>query len=180
MKHCVEKARAEGVRLGVHTLSNFITTNDPYVTPVPDDRLAKVGSSVLTDEIDAGRTEIPIADPRWFNQMKNNTLKTVQIGRELVRYTSVSEAEPWRLLGCRRGVYQTKAEAHAKGAPIAKLMDHGYKVFLTNAELSQEVARRLAALFNQTGLRQISFDGLEGNWSTGMGQYGRTLFVTTW
>jgi RNA polymerase sigma factor (sigma-70 family) len=42
------------------------------------------------------------------------------------------------------------------------------------------VARRLADLFNQTGLMQISFDGLEGNWSTGMGQYGRTLFVTTW
>lgn len=180
MKHCVEKAKAEGVRLGVHTLSNFITTNDPYVTPVPDDRLAKVGSSVLTEEIDANQTEIPIADPRWFNQMKNNSLKTVQIGRELVRYASVSEEEPWRLLGCRRGAYQTKAEAHAEGTPIGKLMDHGYKVFLTNAELSQEVARRLADLFNQTGLMQISFDGLEGNWSTGMGQYGRTLFVTTW
>jgi hypothetical protein len=38
----------------------------------------------------------------------------------------------------------------------------------------------LADLFNQTGLMQISFDGLEGNWSTGMGQYGRTLFVSTW
>jgi len=180
MKDCVDKAKAEGVRLGVHTLSNFITTNDPYVTPVPDDRLAKVGSSVLTDDVDANQTEIPIADPRWFNQMENNTLKTVQIDRELVRYESVSEKAPWRLLGCRRGVYQTQATVHSKGTTIAKLMDHGYKVFLTNVELSQEVARRLADLFNQTGLMQISFDGLEGNWSTGMGQYGRTLFVTTW
>jgi len=180
MKHCVEKAKAKGVRLGVHTLSNFITTNDPYVTPVPDERLAKVGSSVLTEEIDATQTEIPIADPKWFSQMKNNTLKTVQIGAELVRYASVSEEAPWRLRCCRRGAYQTQAEAHAKGAPIGKLMDHGYKVFLTNAELSQEVARQLAELFNQTGLMQISFDGLEGNWSTGMGQYGRTLFATTW
>ena len=180
MKDCVEKAKAEGVRLGVHTLSNFITTNDPYVTPVPDDRLAKVGSSVLTDDVDANQMEIPITDPRWFNQMENNTLKTVQIDRELVRYESVSEQAPWCLLGCRRGLYQTQAAVHSKGAPTAKLMDHGYKVFLTNAELSQEVARRLADLFNQTGLMQISFDGLEGNWSTGMGQYGRTLFVTTW
>jgi len=180
MKQCVEKAKAKGVRLGVHTLSNFITTNDPYVTPVPDERLAKVGSSVLTEAVDATQTEIPIVEPMWFNQMKNNTLKTVQIGAELVRYTSVSEEEPWRLLRCRRGAYQTQADAHAKGAPIGKLMDHGYKVFLTNAELSEEVARRLADLFNQTGLMQISFDGLEGNWSTGMGQYGRTLFVTTW
>ena len=180
LKDCVEKAEAKDVRLGVHTLSNFITTNDPYVTPVPDERLAKVGSSVLTEDIDADQTNIPIADLVWFNQMQNNSLKTVQIGRELIRYGSVSEEEPWRLLNCRRGAYQTEAAPHAKNAPVAKLLDHAYKVFLTDAELSQEVARRLADLFNQTGLRQISFDGLEGNWSTGMGQYGRTLFVTTW
>ncbi len=180
MKHCVDKAKAQGVDLGVHTLSNFITTNDPYVTPVPDERLAKVGASVLTEDIDASQREIPIAQVKWFNQMKNNTLKTVQIGSELVRYASVSEDEPWRLLRCRRGVFGTQAQSHAKGAAISKLMDHGYKVFLTDAELSLEVARRLAELFNQTGLKQISFDGLEGNWSTGMGQYGRTLFVNTW
>jgi hypothetical protein len=180
MKGCVEKAHAEGVRLGVHTLSNFITTNDAYVTPTPDDRLAKVGSSVLTEDIDAAGTEIPVADPKWFNQMENNTLKTVQIGGELVRYTSVSEQAPWRLLGCRRGVYQTQPAEHPKDTPVAKLMDHAYKVFLTDAGLSREVAVRLADLFNQTGLMQISFDGLEGNWSTGMGQYGSALFTKAW
>ncbi len=180
LKSCIEKARAEGVGVGVHTLSNFITTNDPYVTPVPDERLAKVGSSVLTEDIDAAQAEIPIADPKWFNQMQNNSLRTVQIGRELIRYGAVSQEEPWRLVNCRRGAYQTQATFHAKDTPVAKLMDHAYKVFLTDAELSEEVARRLADLFNQTGLRQISFDGLEGNWSTGMGQYGRTLFVKAW
>ncbi len=112
--------------------------------------------------------------------MQNNSLKTVQIGAELIRYGAVSAEEPWRLLNCRRGAYQTQATSHAKGTRVGKLMDHAYKVFLTDAELSQEVARRLADLFNQTGLRQISFDGLEGNWSTGMGQYGRTLFVKAW
>jgi len=38
MKRCVERARSEGLFLGLHTLSNFITTNDAYVTPVPDQR----------------------------------------------------------------------------------------------------------------------------------------------
>jgi len=32
---CVNKAHAMGLRLGFHTLSNFITTNDAYVTPKP-------------------------------------------------------------------------------------------------------------------------------------------------
>jgi hypothetical protein len=31
-------------------------------------------------------------------------------------------------------------------------------------------------MFNET-VSPISFDGLEGNWSTGMGRYGRTLFT---
>jgi hypothetical protein len=53
-------------------------------------------------------------------------------------------------------------------------------VFLTNPELSVEMAVTLAQLFNQTGLRQISFDGLEGNRSTGLGNYGEILFTTSW
>jgi hypothetical protein len=180
LKRCVDRARAAGVHLGVHTLSNFITPNDAYVSPVPDPRLARVGTSRLTGEIDATQTELPVAEPVWFSQMQNNTLKTARIGRELIRYGKVSEEPPWRLLECERGAFGTKAEAHPAGEPIAKLMDHGYRVFLTDIELSLEVARRLADLFNQTGLLQISFDGLEGNWSTGMGQYGRTLFTQAW
>jgi hypothetical protein len=35
-------------------------------------------------------------------------------------------------------------------------------------------------LFNETGLMQISFDGLEGCWSEGMGDYGKQLFTKTW
>jgi hypothetical protein len=59
-------------------------------------------------------------------------------------------------------------------------MDHDYKVFLTDADLGQEVARNIAKLCNFAGTHQISMDGLEGNWSTGMGQYGRTLFTKAW
>jgi hypothetical protein len=59
-------------------------------------------------------------------------------------------------------------------------MDHDYKVFLTDANLSQEMARNIAKLCNHAGTLQISLDGLEGNWSTGMGQYGRTLFTEAW
>ena len=180
LKRCVDRAEKVGVRLGVHTLSNFITPNDPYVTPEPDPRLARVGTTTLTAAVDAVQTEIPVVDPIWFNQMNNNTLKTAMVGKELIRYGSVSQAAPWRLLDCERGAWGTRAAVHSAGEPIAKLMDHGYRVFLTNPELSLEVARRIGDLFNETGLRQISFDGLEGNWSTGLGQYGRTLFTEAW
>jgi len=180
MKTCVNKAESQEVHLGVHTLSNFITTNDPYVTPVPDDRLAKVGSNTIVEDIDETQKEIAIDSPGVFKQMKNNNLKTVVIGNELIRYGGVSEAEPWKLLDCQRGAYETKPAVHEKDSKIELLADHGYKVFLTDAELTKEIAKNIADLYNQTGLRQISFDGLEGNRSTGMGNYGEILMANTW
>jgi hypothetical protein len=180
MKRCVDRARAQGVYLGVHTLSNFINTNDPYVTPIPDQRLAKVGESVLTRDTDDQTDEIFIESPLFFNQMQNNSLQSVLIGNEIIRYREVSDSEPWRLLGCVRGSFGTTASAHTKGSKIGKLMDHGYKVFLSDADLSEEIAVTLARLFNETGLMQISFDGLEGVWSTGKGQYARSLFTKNW
>ncbi len=180
MKMCVEKAEKEGIHVGVHTLSNFITTNDPYVTPVPDARLAKVGSSVITKNIDANQTEIEVESPVFFRQYENNNLHTVMIGSELIRYETVSESAPWVLKNCERGAWGTQKSAHENGAAISLLADHGYKVFLSNPELSIEIAEKLSELYNYCGLRQISFDGLEGNRSTGMGNYGEILFTSTW
>ncbi len=180
MKKCVDIAGAENIRLGLHTLSNFITTNDPYVTPVPDARLAKVGYTKLTENIDAGAKEIPVDDTSFVNQFRNNTLKSVVIGHEIIRYGSVSASAPWKLLNCQRGAFQTQAAAHRAGDSVGKLMDHAYQVFLGDHALDQEIARTIARLFNETGLMQISFDGLEGCWSEGMGDYGKQLFTKTW
>jgi hypothetical protein len=180
LKACVEKAERAGIHVGVHTLSNFITTNDPYVTPVPDPRLGMVGYTFLEKAINAEQTEIPITSPEFFDQFRNNNLKTVMIGTELIRYGSVSSEVPWKLLDCERGAWDTKKSAHEKDSQVNKLADHAYKVFLSNPELSIEIAQTLADLYNHTGLRQISFDGLEGNRSTGMGNYGEILFTTTW
>jgi len=180
LKKAVEKAEQEGLMVGVHTLSNFVTTNDAWVTPVPDPRLAKVGSSELTESVSVSQTEIPIASPDYFSQMQNNNLKTVMIGTELIRYGKLSETAPWKLIDCQRGAYGTTAASHAARAEVGLLADHGYKVFLTNAELGEEMARNLADLYNETGLRQISFDGVEGNRSTGMGNYGEILFTKAW
>lgn len=119
-----------------------------------------------------------MAAPEYFTP--EATLRTVVIGDELIRYHGVSPEAPWRLLDCTRGAWGTQTTAHDRGAAVGMLLDHPYQVFLTDASLAQEVARTIAALCNHTGALQISFDGLEGNWSTGYGQYGRTLFTTAW
>jgi len=180
MKACVDAAKAKGVRLGLHTLSNFITTNDPYVTPVPDARLGKVGYSKLSAAIDANAKEVEIEDPLFFNQFQNNTLKAITIGNEIIRYGSVSASAPWKLLDCQRGAFGTTAASHQQNDTVNKLADHAYKVFLTDYALQEEMAKTIADLFNETGLMQISFDGLEGCLSSGMGQYAKQLFTKTW
>jgi len=177
-RSCVQKAAKVGIGIGFHTLSNFITPNDPYVTPTPDRRLARIGSGKLTADIDSSQTEIPVDDPGWFT--KKTDMSTVMLGEELVRYNGVSAEAPWRLLKCERGAWGTKASTHRTGESVGKLMDHPYKVFLTDTSMALEVSRNVAAFCNYTGARQLSFDGLEGNWSTGMGQYGCVAFTKAW
>lgn len=180
LKRCVEKAEEKGISIGLHTLSNFITTNDAYVTPLPDKRLAEVGYTLLSSDIGPADNTITIKDPARFNQFRNNSLKAVRIADEIIRYAAVSETEPWILIDCQRGAFGTTASAHAINEPIFKLADHAYKVFLSNPELTFEIAENIANLYNETGVRQISFDGLEGCRSTGLGNYGEILFISTW
>ena len=180
LKACVDKAMQSGIRIGTHTLSNFINTNDSYVSPVPDKRLSVVGSSKIISNIDSTQKDIEIENPDFFNQFQNNHLKSVMIDEEIIRYGSVSEQAPWILKDCQRAAFGTHAAVHAKGAMISKLFDHGYKVFLGNASLNKEIAENIADVFNQTGSSMLDFDGLEGAGSTGMGNYAEALFAKAW
>ena len=177
LKKCVDKAHAAGLRFGVHTLTNFINTNDPYVTPVPDDRLSITGSAPLMVDIDPEQKEIEVASPEYFNQEKNNHLHTVKIGKELIRYKSVTNQPPYKLLDCQRGAFGTTSSAHKKGDTVGKLFDHGYQVFFSNLELQREIARNMANLFNETGIDHFDLDGHEGCLASGEGDYAVELFA---
>lgn len=177
LRKCVAKAKALGIRLGAHTLTNFINTNDPYVTPVPDKRLVKTGSSIITSDISKTDKSIPVASPEYFNNEKSNWLHTVVIDNELIRYRTVTSVEPYMLLDCERGAFGTKASSHTKNSAAGKLADHGYKIFFPNIDLQREIAINLAKRFNETGLSQMDFDGHEGCGATGQGDYAIDLFA---
>jgi hypothetical protein len=84
-RECVTKARKAGIAVGFHTLSNFITPNDPYVTPKPDRRLARTGSSELTSDMDAVQTEIPVADPAFFRRKTVMSSFAMRVFRQRLR-----------------------------------------------------------------------------------------------
>ncbi len=177
MRVAAEKAHAAGLHFGVHTLTNFINTNDPYVTPVPDDRLSLTGSSRLVGGIDAEQLAIEVESPEYFNEQQENYLHTVKIGHELIQYRAISGAKPYTLLDCQRGAFGTTASAHRAGETVGKLFDHGYKVFFPNFEMQREVARNLADFLNETGVDHIDFDGQEGALASGQGDYALGVFA---
>jgi len=72
MKECVEKAKAEGIRLGAHTLTNFITTNDPFVSPAPDNDLMIFSRTAISRDISETDTEIYIEDTDGYGLKNTN------------------------------------------------------------------------------------------------------------
>ena len=177
VKCMVDKAKAKGINMGVHTLSNFITTNDSYVTPVPSRHLQKQGVLTLTDDITESQTDIRIQKNDLFEIPLS--LNTLQIDDELIIYNKVEKETDFFLLkDCKRGAFKTKASGHSSKTPLYKLSDHAYKVFFPDLALQDTLADRIADLMNKTGLSQISFDGLEGCSYTGHDEYATSRFVT--
>jgi hypothetical protein len=177
VKTCSDKAAKLGLRIGVHTLTSFIHTHDPYVTPIPDKRLAITGSSALTQPIDAVGKEIQVESKYYFTNLTRSTLHAVRIGNEIIRYRDVTPEVPYTLLDCQRGAFGTRASDHPKGETAAMLMDYPYQTLFPNFELQQEIAGNLARFFNETGVSQLDFDGHECCYSSGQGDYGMQAFA---
>ncbi len=175
MKNLVEKAKAKNIRVGTHTLTNFITTNDPFVTTEANSGLMAAGISLLTEDIDADATVIPVDNYDYFAQA--STLNSVLIGNEIVRYQEVSKEKPYKLLNCLRGSYNTNAVAHRNGDTAKKLMDYPYKTFFPDWEMQDELIQNMADFFNQTGVSHMDFDGHEGTGYLGRGDYGKSYFA---
>ncbi|BDD11902.1 hypothetical protein FUAX_43340 (plasmid) [Fulvitalea axinellae] len=174
MKACVEKAKARGIRIGVHTLTNFITTNDAFITPKPHPGLMMFCVTKLSRDLKADDREIYIENPEDYS--RKNSLQALRIGDEIIQFAGVSEEAPYKLLRCKRGVFGTKASAHTKGATVGRLVDHPYKVFFPDFEMQKEMVSNLARFLNHTGVGQIDYDGHEGGWGTGEGESGMDYF----
>ncbi len=175
MKTCVEKAKERNIRLGVHTLTNFITTNDPFVSPVPHKGLAIYAKTVITEKIGKSDTEIQIRDSAFYH--KKTTLQTIRIGDELIRFSGISEQPPFKLLNCKRGAFGTMAASHSRGESIARLIDHPYKTFYPDMDLQNKMIDNLSRFFNETGVSHLDFDGHEGAYSTGYGDASKDYFA---
>ncbi len=175
MKNCVEKANARNIRIGVHTLSNFITTNDPFATTSLNSNLMDAGTSFLSVDISEDDNDILINDFESFSHLYS--VNSVLIGNEIIRYQDVTEEAPYRLLNCVRGAFGTSVASHKQGATVKKLIAHDYKTFFPDWYMQEEMINNLATFLNVTGVSHIDFDGHEGLLATGYGDYGVNYYA---
>ncbi|MRG46978.1 hypothetical protein GFS24_17785 [Chitinophaga sp. SYP-B3965] len=169
------KAKEAGISVGVHTLTTFTGTGDPYVSPVPGDSMLKSGSSVLARDLGENDDVVYVKDTSWFRNM--GLTRTIKIGKELIGYKGISNGA---LTGCIRGQFKTTKSPHKAGTVVDKLVNSGYSGFLPDINLQDVYARRLAEVCNETGVDLMDFDGFEALGYTGHGTYAENKFVDLW
>ncbi|MBE6541445.1 MAG: hypothetical protein E7672_03250 [Ruminococcaceae bacterium] len=170
----IEDARAQGIRVGFHTLTNFINTADPYVTPVPHKELLVMDRTALTADLGEDDTVLYIADLN--NYETYSTVQVVRIGDELIKYGCLDK-ESMCLIDCERGAFGTVISSHCKGDDVSRLFSHGYGTLFPSIILPDEMAERIGAFVRKFKLERLDFDGIEGCAYTGRGEYALSRFV---
>ena len=166
MKNMVRKVHAAGLKAGLHTLTGCIQPHDPWVSPVPDKRLAADASYTLAADVDEKSDMIvTLENPQphdviWSYSGRGNALR---VNGEIIQYAAISFSPPYGFLKCTRGAFHTKPAAHRKGDQV----DHLRQVYLAfypdeRSTLVDEVAEAIARVYNECEFDQIYMDGAEG------------------
>lgn len=168
IKAVIDKLHDAGIIAGLHTMSFSIAKNCEWVTPVPDQRLAKERSYTLAADISESDTEIRLVEdcsdlPELINYYIRRSM-TLQIDDELIEFTGVRKEAPYAVLGCRRGVLGTKAATHQKAALVHHLKEC-WGCFAPDGDstLYSEVAGRIAKCLTDCGFDFCYLDGLDGS-----------------
>ncbi|AWV00311.1 hypothetical protein DM992_12780 [Burkholderia sp. JP2-270] len=172
----VETAKEHGVRVGVHTMSDFIsagesTFTDPYVSPPADPRLALGGQAALSRQLSMTSTMlylngcVPVRD--GINK------KMLRIGNEFISFIDAQrKVNEWQVSGLTRGEWGSFPAEAVRGTPVARVIVNSYGGATGGLGIIDEIATRLGAIRNNVGIRYHSFDGVESASDTGWGSFG--------
>jgi len=183
LKEAVAKIHQAGLKAGLHTNTGGISFNDPYVTPVPDEHLAKSALFELADDLDNAASSItiltsPASLPNKHTYRLYGPGLHLQIGEEIIQYSSYSSSEPYAFIGCRRGVLGTTPTTHKKGAKVYHLAEKWNRFTVdVQTPLLTEVTGRLAGILNDCEFDWLYLDGAEILSSQGPAFYNVNRFI---
>ena len=164
LKVIADKIRAAGLAIGLHIHFNKAHKHDPYVTPVPDDRLHIVKQLTLAAALDETATVVRVNEtPEGCTT--DDGRRILKVGKELVEYTSYTAEAPFEFRGCKRGALKTEVAAHAAGDELGLLDVDTWPIFIRfdqNTDIQEETAGRIARICAETGpYDMLYFDGSE-------------------
>lgn len=167
VKAVVDKLHEANIAAGLHTYAFFIDKACPWVTPVPDRRLAKDHTFTLASEIDERAAKVHVTDSTaglsaTTGFFVRNGL-TLRIDDELITYSAIAKEAPFGFAGCKRGAHGTRRAVHRRGAEVHHLKEcFGLFVPDPQTPLFDEIAACTAATFNACGFDMLYLDALDG------------------
>lgn len=164
LKVITDKIRAAGMIPGLHIHYSKVAVTDPYINNgIPDSRTNYVREFMLSEPLDASGTVITVEGNLEGVRMEKGR-RLLQIDNELITYENYTTEPPYQFTGCVRGVYNSKAAAHAKGQHFRLLDVDDWPLFIRidqNTGIQREIAERLGNIYNEAGFRFVYFDGAE-------------------
>ena len=162
LKGVIKKIHDAGMLAGLHFHYNKTFGMDPYVTPKPDPRLFLRRGYTLSSPLDATATTIKVEE-NARGCRENAAENYLRIEDELVAYGDYTTERPYQFTGCKRGIFGTEAKAHIAGTKMGLLGEVAgvIGVFDQRTSIQEEVAQRLAGIYDEAGFDYAYFDGAE-------------------
>ena len=167
VKEAVGKIHKAGLHAGVHVFGPSISSNDPYVTPVPDDRLYSVAVPPLAEDVDEKATTLVVTDqpplPPYASDGRAFPGRYIRIGDEIIRYGEGTEGPPYQFINCARGALGTTAAAHPAGTEVKGLCAMwGFFIVDPDSTLADELTQNFADVINECDFDMVYFDASDG------------------
>lgn len=163
LQEIVKKIEDAGMITGLHLHYNKAGINDSYVTPIPDSRLNVRNVFTLAKNVNRSDTVITVEENPDGTTLEDGR-RYLKIGYELVSYENYTTTPPYGFTGCQRGALNTSSNNTDAGYMIGILDVDTWPVFVRfnqRSNIQEEVAKRLADIYDQAGFKFVYFDGAE-------------------
>nr|HPI71872.1 hypothetical protein [bacterium] len=155
-----------GISSLFHTYAFFVDKNSKYVTPVPSADLDAFRRFTLAKSVGENDTVLVVhestASISTITGFFVRNSVTLRIGQELITFSRISDAPPYRFMGCKRGALGTRISAHQAGEAVFHLKE-AIDRFVPGPDtpLFDEIAARTAEIVNECDFDGIYLDAID-------------------
>jgi len=161
-----DRIRAAGLIPGLHIHYTKVSTDDPYIAGGhPDPRMNIVSTLTLSRPLDASDSEM-YAEGNVKPLRPEKGRRLIRIGDEMLSYTAIEKCgTAWKFTGLQRGLFgSTVAPSCPAGSSMVQPDVDDWDRFIRvnqDSGIADEIAARIAEVYNSCGFRFVYFDGAE-------------------